>query len=550
MIQHPNIQKYLDYCEAHPEELNELRKLLIKNIVRPILRDETVFFDAQTYEKCLLYCERNYFPLFDYQKFIYAFVFMYRGSNPIFSAFLIEMGRGNGKTSGFMPLMNFLQTPLYGVKNYHIDIIANNEDQAKKDFGICYEMLEGKKEKFRKSFYWTKGIIKNKVTRSELRFNTSNARTKDGKEGGALIFDEFHAYENYDQIKVFTSQLGKVKHPRTFIITTQGYVRDGPLDDKLSICKQILKTGENELKYFPFLCELDSPDEADKEECWVKANPSLPYMPVLLDEIKKQYAEMKQLPSMRAEFMTKRMNLPDREDEITVASWDDILAACYDDVENKAERKIPDIAGRPAVLAMDYADIRDFVSAGLLFKIDGEYIWRQHTWICSMSPFFKSIKFPFENYGSEGFTDFEIVEHFTPQMVVEWCVEEMQKYAVCKIVMDTYRFSLFREAFENYGIPIESRSNPYGIVRMIRHLGSIETLTAPLIEQAFVNHKINFGNSAIMRWYVNNTSVYIDKNGNKQYGKIEPKLRKNDGFMAFVIAMSCEQLLEEQVLYI
>ena len=37
-----------------------------------------------------------------------------------------------------------------------------------------------------------------------------------------------------------------------------------------------------------------------------------------------------------------------------------------------------------------------------------------------------------------------------------------------------------------------------------------------------------------MRWYTNNTQVITDKFGNKQFGKIEPKLRKNDGFMAFM----------------
>ena len=224
MIDHPYINAYLTYCESHPDCINTARKKLIDNIVRPILNDSTVFFDVEKYEFCIRFCENNYFKLQDYQKFIYAFVFMYRDDNPVFSTFLIEMGRGNGKTSGLMPLMSFLMTPLYGVKNYHVDIIANNEDQAKKDFDIVYEMLEGQKDKFKKSFYWTKGTIKNKTTRAELRFNTSNAKTKDGKEGGALLFDEFHAYESYDQVNVFSSQLGKIKHARTFIITTQGYV--------------------------------------------------------------------------------------------------------------------------------------------------------------------------------------------------------------------------------------------------------------------------------------------------------------------------------------
>ncbi|MDO5352889.1 MAG: hypothetical protein Q4E81_08695, partial [Succinatimonas sp.] len=130
------------------------------------------------------------------------------------------------------------------------------------------------------------------------------------------------------------------------------------------------------------------------------------------------------------------------------------------------------------------------------------------------------------------------------------CIKQMGEYQVQKIIMDMYRFKIFREYFEREGITIETNKNPFGLVRMIRNLHAINTLTAPLIEKAFTDNKINFGASAIMRWYTNNTSVSIDKFGNKTYGKIEPKLRKNDGFMAFVVAMSDESLLDEVVLIV
>jgi phage terminase large subunit-like protein len=546
------INDYLDYVKSNPEKINKYRKQLIKNIVEPTLNREDIFFDKETFEKCIKYCEKNFYTLFPYQKFIYAFVFMYKDKEPLFGTIIVLMGRGNGKDGFMMPLMNFLQTPLYGVKNYHIDIIANNEDQAKDSFDVVYEMLESNKRKFKKLFYWSKESIINLKTRSKLRYNTSNAKTKDGKKAGALLYNEYHAYESYDQINVFSSELGKIPHPRKFIITTQGYVRDGPLDDLLTLCKQILMTGENDLGYFPFLCVLDDIAEVDNEEKWVLPNPSMEYMPVLASTIKKDYAEMKRLPSKRAEFITKRMNLPERDNEIQVASWKDILYTTYSDIELKTPIKEYDLKGRNCVIGIDYADIRDFASAGLLFKIDGVYVWRQKTWICRNSPFFESIKFPFQNKGQEFYQDFEIVDSTSLSVpnIVNWCIDMMQAYNVQKIVMDTYRFSLFRECFEQIGLQQETKKDPYGLVRMIRHLGAINTLTAPLIEQSFSDRKINFGKSALMRWYTNNTSVSIDRNGNKNYGKIEPKLRKNDGFMAFVVAMSAEDLLDEVVIIV
>ena len=270
MIVCKEINDYLEYAKNNPNKINKLRKLLIENIVKPTLKRDDVFFDEETYYKCLTYCENNYYPLFPYQKFRYAFVFMYVDDFPLFNTFIDVMGRGSGKDGFMMPLMNFLQTPLYGVKIYHIDIIANNEDQAKDSFNVVYEMLDDKWNKFSKMFYKSKEEIINLKTRSRLRFNTSNAKTKDGKKSGAILFNEYHAYESYDQIKVFGSQLGKIKHPRKFIITTQGYVRDGPLDNLMDLCKEILKTGENELGYFPFICCLDDIKEVDDPEMWIK----------------------------------------------------------------------------------------------------------------------------------------------------------------------------------------------------------------------------------------------------------------------------------------
>ena len=510
------------------------------------------FFDEETFHKCIKYCETNYYPLFPYQKFIYAFVFMYVNDSPLFSTIIVLMGRGNGKDGFIMPLMNFLQTPLYGVKNYHIDIIANNETQAKDSFNVVYSMMEGNFTKFKKLFSITKEKIINKKTQAEIRYNTSNAKTKDGKRAGALLFNEYHAYENNEQVSVFNSELGKIKHPRKFIITTNGYVRDGPLDEMLDLCNDILKTGDNQLGYFPFLCKLNDESEVDNPDNWIMANPSLDYMPVLKAQIMKDYLEMKKLPSQRAEFYTKRMNLPARNEEMTVTSWKNILRACYLDQEKRIERTVPDDVYN-CIIGIDYADIRDFASAGILLKNGNEFIWRQHTWICNDSPFLDKIKFPLKaNLGQEGYDDYEIVykSSLDENDIVNWVVEQMQQYNVMKIIMDMYRFKLFRQAFENRGITIEDRNNPNGMVRMLRNIEAINALTAPTIEKAFADGNINFGNSSIMRWYTNNTFVKMNKLGNKTYGKIEPKLRKNDGFMAFVSAMSGTELFDEAIIYV
>lgn len=551
MIVCKEVEEYLRYAENNPQKMNKERKLLIKNIVLPTLRRNDVFFDEKTYQNCLKYCEKHYYKLFPYQKFIYAFAFMYKDDIPIFPKFFIMMGRGNGKDGFIVPLVNFFQTPLYGVKNYHVEIVANSEQQVKDTFKVAYDALDN--PVMRRNFRVTRELITNNATGSELKYNTSNADTKDGKRPGCLILNEIHAYENYDQINVFESALGKVRHPREFIITTNGYVREGPLDELLDLMAEILETGDNPLGYFPFICKLDSVQEIDNQEAWHKANPSMEYMPILAHQILMDYLEMQKLPSKKPEVLTKRFNIPARNEEETVASWENILRCCYSDIEKKTPRPTPDTRGKNAILAIDYADVRDFASAGVLTEKDGEYIWRQHTWVCDQSPFLDSIKFPIRNnMGLPEFQDYEIVQGpvIPPEAIVKWCVERMSEYVVCKITMDTYRYSLLRQVFETYGIQEETKQNPYGQLKLIRKIASVCGIIAPDIEKLFAEGKINYGPSAIMRWYTNNTEVTTDKYGNKQYRKIEPKLRKNDGFMAFLAAMYFKDSIKEIVMYV
>ncbi len=570
MICCKEIDEYIKFVEENPKETDEEIKLLIKNIIKPTLSRDDVFFDEEIFYKAIKYCEKWYYKLFPYQKFTYALFFMYDKNNPdivIFPDILILMARGNGKDGMIMPLANFLQTHYYGVKNYHIDIVATSEEQALNSFNVVYNMLEDNKKTMKKFFYWNKTEIINKITHSILRYNTANAKTKDGKQTGMIIFNELHAYEDYKQLNVYTSGLGKIKHSRTVTITTNGTVRDGPLDEKLALSAEVLNGENNFLGLLPIIFKIkdlktvDIPMEkflktGNKEDInitvWCQANPSLRYMPVLMNEIIKDYIKMQKQKSYRVEFYAKRMNLPQQDEEDAVTDWNNILKASYIDIDNRIPRPVPNLVGKCAIIGIDYASLNDFASAGFLFKIDGEYIWRQKTWICSKNKFFNDIKFPFENIGQDGFQDFEVVntETIEAEQIILWLISEMSKYNIKKWIMDMYRFQLFKSEFEKFGISLETKDNPYGLVRMLRYPASIYAIIAPRIEIAFADGKINIGDSAIMRWAINNTCVKTRKDGNKTYEKIEPKLRKNDPFMAFVVAMSGQELLDEEVIYV
>ena len=570
MIYCKEIDEYIKFVEENPNETDDEIKLLIKNIVKPTLSRDDVFFDEETFQKAIKYCEKWYYKLFPYQKFAYALFFMYDKNNSdvvIFPDIFILMGRGNGKDGMIMPLANFLQTPYYGVKNYHIDIVATSEEQALNSFNVVYDMLEDNKEKMRKHFYWNKTEIINKKTHSVLRYNTANAKTKDGKQTGMIIFNELHAYEDYKQLNVYSSGLGKIKHSRTVTITTNGTVREGPLDEKITLSNEVLNGEPNFLGLLPMIFKikdlksvdipmkkfLETGNKTDIDiTVWCQANPSLRYRPTLLNEMIRDYLKMKKQKSYKVEFYAKRMNLPQQDEEDSVTEWENILKSSYSDIDNRIPRYTPNLNERCAVIGIDYASLNDFASAGFLFKVDGEYIWRQRTWICKKNKFYNDIKFPFDNIGEDGFKDFVIVdtEIIRAEDIVEWLITEAMKYNIKKWIMDTFRFSLLKNEFEKYGLTIETKDNPYGLIRMIKFPMSVIAMVAPRIEIAFSEGKVNIGDSAIMRWAINNTAAKKGKDGNIAYVKIEPKLRKNDPFMAFVMAMTGQEMLDEEVIWV
>lgn len=448
----------------------------------------------------------------------------------VFDEFFIEMGRGNGKNGFISPVAWYLTTHYHGIKEYNIDIIANSEDQAKTSFNDVYNVLEKTWKKSKKFFYKTKEQIVNLKTKSYIKFNTSNAKTKDGKRTGCLIFDEIHEYENWEMIKVFTSGFGKKKHSRTFYITTNGYVRGGVLDEQLDLAKRVLSGEIKDLGFLPLLYKLDSKEEVEDPANWVKANPSLPYFPLLQKELEKVFVKMKYQAHLAIDFMTKRMNMPAQDNFTVVAPWEKILATNQPIPYEKLE-------GLQCIGAVDYARTTDFASCGLLFKYKGKRYWIEHTFVCHLALEVESrpIKFPVREMAERGLITIINRPNISASDISGWFLEQAKKYNIIDIVCDSYRVSLLESEFTQKGLPLtEVRSGP------ITH-----AKVAPLIEQIFAEETLVFGDNPTMRWYTNNVCQEMDKKGNITYLKIEPKTRKTDGFFALIHALTKDSDLEE-----
>ena len=531
MIPDYRIQKYIDLVRKAPYKMCEEQYQLC-DLVEKIFKTEDLIVDSRQLDKYLAF--QKYFPfdLLDWEVFCFALHnCVYKKNGQLrFPVLLIYVGRGAGK-NGYLGFEDFcLLTPVNGIKHYNIDIFAMSEQQSKTSFKDVYNVLEENKSFMKKYFKWTKEVIANIKTGSEFAFNTSNPKTKDGFRPGKVDFDEYHAYENMKLVDVAVTGLGKVPFPRRTIVTTDGDVRDGPLDTMLDKSRRILSGELPDNGMIPFICRIKNKDDIKNPENWPMANPSYPYFANLQEEMKLEYDDYVIDPLGNASFATKRCNCPGgaiREDVVT--DWKNIKATNI---------IIPQFEhGTNAVGGLDYASTEDFVSAAILVIQDGiDYVY-QHTWICEASKDLPRIKAPLREWERRGLCEFVKGPEISPDLPSQWFDSMNERFNILKIGIDKYRYTLMSKALAEYGF-LADKDGKIKIVRPSDEMQLIPTLTS-----LFNNNRIAVGDDPLMRWCINNSKRVTSSAGNMTYGKIEPKSRKTDAFKALVAAEICRDEL-------
>ena len=531
MISDYRIQKYIDLVRKAPYKMCEEQYQLC-DLIEKIFETEELVVDSEQLDKYLAF--KKYFPfdLLDWEVFCFALHnCVYKKNGQLrFPVLLIYVGRGAGK-NGYLGFEDFcLLTPVNGIKHYNIDIFAMSEQQAKTSFKDVYNVLEENKSFMKKYFKWTKEVITNIKTGSEFAFNTSNPKTKDGFRPGKVDFDEYHAYENMRLVDVAVTGLGKVPFPRRTIVTTDGDVRDGPLDTMLDKSRRILSGELPDNGMIPFICRIKNKDDIKNPENWPMANPSYPYFANLKEEMKLEYYDYVIDPLGNASFATKRCNCPGgaiREDVVT--DWKNIKATNI---------IIPQFEhGTNAVGGLDYASTEDFVSAAILVIQDGIDYVHQHTWICEASKDLPRIKAPLREWERRGLCEFVKGPEISPDLPAQWFDSMNERFNILKIGIDKYRYTLMSKALAEYGF-LADKDGKIKIVRPSDEMQLIPTLTS-----LFNNNRIAVGDDPMMRWCINNSKRVTSSAGNMTYGKIEPKSRKTDAFKALVAAEICRDEL-------
>ena len=537
----PEIQDWIDIVENDTYKCSKDQKLLVKH-VKKCFKNEKIHVNTEQLSK-YMHLAKEYVPfdLFPWQKFIIALhdcTYWDDSEMPRWPDLFAMLGRGAGKDGTIAVEAFCLTSPYNGIREYDVDICANNEEQAMRPVQDLTGFFEEPKilRKIKKFYDWTKEKITCSKTKSTVKGRTNSPKGKDGLRSGIVIFNEIHQYENYDNINVFTTGLGKKEHPRRSYYTTNGDVREGPLDDLLEDAEGILQGEEDDNGLLPFICRLDSKKEVDDEANWTKANPSLPYLPNLLAETRKEYREWKKNPERLPAFMSKRMNLTAGAKEAAVTSWENIKAT---------NKELPELKGWSCTVGIDYMKTSDFAAVNFHFKDGDKRYDINHAWICSASKDIPRIKAPWREWVKKGQLEYVDDIEIHPSVIANYIAETGKKYSIAMVAIDNYRYSLLSDALARVGI-----SKEHGNLILVKQTDIITVV--PIIDHCFLNQYFHWGDDPVLRWATNNTKVIrygrqqgADK-GSFVYAKIEARSRKTDPFMALVASMVPESKIKER----
>lgn len=436
---------------------------------------------------------------------------------------LIIEGRKNGKTSESAGVeIDLLVNDNEG--SPQIYNIATKLDQAKLGFNACHKMVKqspmlNKHVKKRASdlyFAHNFGFIKAMA---------SNSNSLDGLDAHGVIIDELAAIKDRDLYDLMKQSMGARLQPLLFTISTNGFVREGIFDSQYEYACQILDGKAKNDRFLPFIYELDSRDEWDKEECWIKANPGLGTVKSF-DYLRQMVQKAKDDPSFKPTVMVKDFNMK----ENSSSAW-----LNWSTIENTETFNTDNMAFRYAIGGFDGAETTDLMSAkALCMRPDDNniYVYSMY-WLPeeTLLQRQKEDKVPYQLWERQGLLRVVPGNRCTFDHALEWFKE-------LRYEKDIYISWIGYDPWHVDQSMLQRFHDEFGKGAMIPIRQGTATLSAPMKELAadLGANRIIYNNNPIDKWCLSNTEVKADINGNIQPIKGMDARRRIDGTLSLIDA--------------
>lgn len=437
---------------------------------------------------------------------------------------LIIEGRKNGKTSETAGIeIDMLVND--GEFSPQIYNIATQLDQAKLGFNAAHKMVK-------QSPLLSKHI---KKRAADLYFSAnmgfikalaSNTNSLDGLDVHCAVIDELSAIKVRDLYDLIKQAQGARSQPLMFTISTNGFIRGSIFDAQYEYASNIIFGKVENKRFLPFIYELDSINEWDKEECWEKANPGLGTIKSV-DYLRQMVRKAKDDPAFKPTVLVKDFNMK----QTSAAAW-----LRYEDINNEA--LTPDwYKFRYCIGGMDAADTTDLSAAKALCMVPGDdniYV-KQMYWLPdeAIDKWENEGKrqgrdnVPYALWRSQGLLRTVPGNRVDKKVMLEWFKE-------LRDVQDIYVLYIGYDPWHISDADLREFKYEFGENSMVPIRQGVATMSAPIndLEADLKAKKIIYDNNPIDKMCFINTQVKIDVNGNKQFIKTLDARNRIDGTLA------------------
>jgi len=389
-------------------------------------------------------------------------------------------------------------------------------------------MIDPKQKDTWKNQQW----IKCKINGSKVFKLSDKTRNKEGRNIDFAIIDEVHEMKDNVIIKSIEQSQSLKPNPKLILITTEGFVNGGFLDEELIKARQILNGEDDSIsaeRYLPWLYTQDSEQEVWQDErSWQKSNPTLGIVK-RYDYLREQVDAARRSKADRMFTLSKDFNFKVSNSEAWIMG--EMLE--YSRVFSLDEFRNTIVLG-----GVDLAETTDMCSAKiLLMKPDDQtkYIYQMY-WIPE-SKLRKSDDTEsgakYEEWARNGLIRITEGNEVDVSAVADWFYELYKDYGIrlLKCGYDQRFAKDFLKRMDDYGFEYEMiYQNRYVLSSPMR-----------LVEADVRDQAINFNDNEIDKWCLMNTSVQVWDTGHIMPIKIKGQSnRRIDGTLSLIM---CYEML-------
>lgn len=442
-----------------------------------------------------------------------------------FQKIVLLIGRKNAKSE----TCSGLELTESIVGNEGADLVCSSNDDVQAS--ILYDaidtmrlMIDPQQEDTRKN----QRFIKILATNSKIFKLSDRTRNKEGRNIDFAVIDEVHEMKDNVILKSIEQSQSLKDNPKLIIITTEGFVNDGALDEILRDCRRIINGEDDGIaaeKTLPWLYTQDSEQEIwSDERTWQKSNPSLGIIKKW-DYLRTQIDLGRKNKSDRMFVLSKDFNFKQNNARAWLNVEDYKYSAVYD---------LEDFRKSLCLGAVDLSETTDMTSAKvLLMRKDDKtkYIY-SHYWIPESkleNSDDKEAGAKYKEWAKQGLLTICDGNDIDLTQVADWFFTLYKDYGLrlYKCGYDVKFSKEFLKRMDEYGFDTEI---------VIQNKVTLSN-AMKLCEADLIARLVNYNENEIDAWCLGNAAMEMDNLGNVQAVKIAGQPSKRiDGAVTLIIA--------------